>query len=44
LIDGYRVCTWSSAQCNYIVVSEQNSLGLSEFVDSFRDHLQSNPY
>ena len=44
LIDGYRVCTWSSAQCNYIVVSEQNSRELSEFVDSFRDHLQSNPY
>jgi anti-sigma factor RsiW len=44
LIDGYHVCTWSSTACNYIVVSERNGRGLNEFVDSFREHLQSNPY
>lgn len=43
-IDGYKVRTWSSAECNYIVVSERNGRGLNEFVDLFRDHLQSNPY
>jgi anti-sigma factor RsiW len=44
LIDGYHAYTWSSAECNYIAVSERNGRGLNEFVDSFRDHLQSNPY
>ena len=44
LIDGYHVSTWSNAECNYIVVSKRNGHGLNEFVDSFRDHLQSNPY
>ena len=44
LIDGYKVRTWSTSDCNYIVVSERNGHGLNEFVDLFRDHLQSNPY
>ena len=44
LIQGYHVCTWSNAQCNYIAVSKLDSRELDQFADLFRDHLQSNPY
>ncbi|HKM58272.1 MAG TPA: zf-HC2 domain-containing protein [Chthoniobacterales bacterium] len=44
LIQGYHVCTWSNAQCNYIAVSKLDSHELDQFADLFRDHLQSNPY
>jgi anti-sigma factor RsiW len=44
LIQGYHVCTWSNAECNYIVVSKLDSHELDQFADLFRDHIQSNPY
>jgi anti-sigma factor RsiW len=44
LIDGYRVGTWSNAECNYIVVSKLSKREHDEFLESFRDHLESNIY
>jgi anti-sigma factor RsiW len=44
LIEGYRVCTWSNAECNYIAVSKLGREELDQFADSFRDQIQSNPY
>ena len=44
VIEGYRVCTWSNAECNYIAVSKLDKEELDQFADSFRDHVQSNPY
>lgn len=44
VIEGYRVCTWSNAECNYIAVSKLDKKELDQFADSFRDHVQSNPY
>jgi anti-sigma factor RsiW len=43
-IKGYRVCTWSSAECNYILVSKLSEREMDEFEDSFRDHVQSGTY
>jgi anti-sigma factor RsiW len=37
VIQGYHVCTWSSSQCNYIVVSKSTGRALDQFVNSFRD-------
>jgi len=44
LIEGYRVSTWSNAQCNYILVSKLSDHQMNEFVDSFRVHIQSGAY
>jgi anti-sigma factor RsiW len=44
VIKGYRVCTWSNAECNYIAVAKLGREELAQFADSFRDHVQSNPY
>jgi len=44
LIDGYHVSTWSSAQCNYILVSKLTDRQMNELVDSLRGHIQSGTY
>ena len=38
---GYHVCTWSNAECNYILVSKLSDRKMDEFVDLFRDPVQS---
>jgi len=43
-IEGYHACTWSNAECNYILVSKLSGRETDEFVDSFRDHVQSGVY
>ena len=43
-IEGYHVCTWSNAECNYILVSKLSAPETDEFVDSFRVHVQSGVY
>jgi anti-sigma factor RsiW len=43
-IEGYRVSTWSTGECNYILVSKLNSQAMDQFVDSFRVHIQSGAY
>jgi anti-sigma factor RsiW len=43
-IDGYRVSTWSNAQCNYVLVSKLSDQAMHEFVDSFRVRIQSGAY
>jgi anti-sigma factor RsiW len=43
-IEGHRVSTWSTGQCNYILVSKLNSHAMDEFVDSFRVQIQSGAY
>ncbi|MGA8659085.1 MAG: anti-sigma factor [Chthoniobacterales bacterium] len=43
-IEGYQVCTWSNAQCNYILVSKLSDQAMDEFVDSFRVRVQSGAY
>jgi anti-sigma factor RsiW len=44
LIKGVHVWTWSNKACNYILVSKIRDRQTDEFVDSFRDHLQSGAY
>ena len=44
LIQGVHVWTWSNSACNYILVSKIRDRQTDEFVDSFRDHLQSGAY
>jgi anti-sigma factor RsiW len=43
-IEGYHVCTWSNAECNYILISKLSHRETDEFVDSFRDHVQAGAY
>jgi anti-sigma factor RsiW len=43
-LDGYHVCTWSNAQCNYIFVSRLSDRAMDEFEDSFRARIQSGAY
>ena len=43
-IDGYRVSTWSNAQCNYVLVSKLSNQAMHQFVDSFRVRIQSGAY
>ena len=43
-IKGYYVCAWSSAECNYILVSNSSGAQIDEFVDLFRDQVQSGAY
>jgi anti-sigma factor RsiW len=43
-IDGYRVSTWSNAQCNYILVSKLSDRAMHDFMDSFRVRIQSGTY
>jgi anti-sigma factor RsiW len=43
-IDGYRVATWSNAQCNYVLVSQLSDLAMHDFMDSFRVRIQSGSY
>jgi anti-sigma factor (TIGR02949 family) len=38
---GYHVCTWSNAECNYILVSKLSDRKMDEFVDLFRDQIKS---
>lgn len=39
-IEGYRVYTWSDAQCNYILVSQLSDRAMDELTDSFRVRVQ----
>jgi anti-sigma factor RsiW len=43
-IDGYRVDTWSDAECNYVLVSKLSHLAMHDFMDSFRVRIQSGAY
>ena len=43
-IEGYHACTWSNAECNYILVSKLSGRETDEFVDSFRDQVQPGVY
>lgn len=43
-IEGYRVCTWSNAECNYILISKLSASEMDEFMDSFRGQMQSGAY
>ena len=43
-IEGYHVYTWSNAACNYILISKLSGRDMDEFMDSFRDHVQSGAY
>jgi anti-sigma factor RsiW len=43
-IRGYHVCTWSSAECNYILVSKLIGGEIDEFVELFRDQVQPGTY
>ena len=43
-IEGYRVATWSNAQCNYVLVSKLSDRAMHDFMDSFRVHIQSGAY
>ena len=43
-IDGYRVSTWSNAQCNYVLVSKLSNQAMHDFMDSFRVRIQSGAY
>ena len=40
--EGYRVYTWSNAQCNYILVSQLSDHAMDEFTDSFRNRAKEN--
>jgi anti-sigma factor RsiW len=43
-MDGYRVSTWSNAQCNYVLVSKLSNRAMHDFMDSFRVRIQSGAY
>jgi anti-sigma factor RsiW len=43
-IEGYRVSTWSNAQCNYVLVSKLSNRAMHDFMDSFRVRIQSGAY
>ena len=43
-MDGYRVSTWSNAQCNYVLVSKLTDRAMHDFMDSFRVRIQSGAY
>jgi anti-sigma factor (TIGR02949 family) len=43
-MDGYRVATWSNAQCNYVLVSKLSDRAMHDFMDSFRVRIQSGAY
>jgi anti-sigma factor RsiW len=43
-IDSYRVSSWSSAQCNYILVSKLSDRAMDDFMDSFGVRIQSGEY
>ena len=43
-LEGYRISTWSNAQCNYILVSKLSDRAMQEFMDSFRVRIQSGAY
>jgi anti-sigma factor RsiW len=44
LIEGYHVCAWSNAECNYILVSKLGGGEIDNFVDSFQDQAQSGAF
>jgi anti-sigma factor RsiW len=44
LIKGYHVCTWSNAQCNYILVSKLSDRDMNELLESLRIHVRSGTY
>ena len=39
-IEAYHVCTWSNAECNYILVSKLSDREMDQFMDLFRDRVQ----
>jgi len=43
-VEGYRVATWSNAQCNYVLVSQLSDRAMHDFMDSFRVQIQSGAY
>jgi anti-sigma factor RsiW len=43
-IEGYHVCAWSNAECNYILVSKLGGGEIDKFVDSFQDQAQSGAF
>jgi anti-sigma factor RsiW len=43
-VEGYHACTWSNAECNYILISKLSRRETDEFVDSFRDQVQAGAY
>ena len=43
-VEGYRVSTWSNAQCNYVLVSKLSDQAMHDFMDSFRVRIQSGAY
>jgi anti-sigma factor RsiW len=43
-IEGYRVATWSNAQCNYVLVSKLGDRAMHDFMDSFGIRSQSGAY
>jgi anti-sigma factor RsiW len=43
-IEGYHVYTWSNAACNYVLISKLSDREMDEFMDSFRDQVQSGAY
>jgi anti-sigma factor RsiW len=43
-VEGYHACTWSNAECNYILISKLSRRETDEFMDSFRDQVQAGAY
>jgi anti-sigma factor RsiW len=43
-MEGYKVYTWSTAKCNYVVVSKLSDQAMDEFADSFQAHIRSGEY
>jgi anti-sigma factor RsiW len=43
-VEGYRVATWSNAQCNYVLVSKLSDRAMLDFMDSFRVRIQTGAY
>jgi anti-sigma factor RsiW len=43
-IEGCHVCTWSNAECNYILVSKLSASEMDGVMDSLRDQIQSGAY
>jgi anti-sigma factor RsiW len=43
-IQGYHVCAWSSAECNYVLVSKLLGGEIDEFLELFKDRVQQGVY
>ena len=44
IVEGYHAYTWSNAACNYILISKLSDRDMDQFMDSFRDQVQSGAY